>query len=127
VTAISTPLLDAAGLSVRFLRGAQGRTVVEGPRISIASDKAVSLRGPSGSGKTSLAPALTGWLPPDSASGSIRGRGRELPGARDRDRRAVRGAGIDLAHTRLERDGLCRRALHPHFRAPFILTGSCGG
>jgi ABC-type glutathione transport system ATPase component len=87
-------VLQVADLTV----GYPGRPrVVDGVSLSIGAGEVVGVSGPSGCGKTTLALSLMGLLPADSeVSGSIRFRGRELRGMRERDLEAIRGAGIAL-------------------------------
>ena len=87
-------LLQVTDLAVSYT----GRPpVVDGVSLSIDAGEIVGLSGPSGCGKTTLALALLGLLPADTAiSGSIRFRGRELRELRETELEAVRGAGIGL-------------------------------
>ncbi len=66
---------------------------LNGVDFRIADGERVGVLGESGCGKTSMALALLGLLP---ASGSVRFRGRELLGMKERGWRAVRGAQIAL-------------------------------
>ncbi|MFB3826843.1 MAG: ATP-binding cassette domain-containing protein [Bryobacteraceae bacterium] len=66
---------------------------LNGVEFRISEGERVGVLGESGCGKTSMAMALLGMLP---AAGSVRFRGRELLGMREREWRAVRGAQIAL-------------------------------
>jgi branched-chain amino acid transport system ATP-binding protein len=67
-----TPLLDVAGLSVRY----GGVVAVDGVDLSVEAGRVVGLIGPNGAGKTSLIDALSGYHAP--SSGTINFGGEDI-------------------------------------------------
>jgi thiamine transport system ATP-binding protein len=69
--------VDSAGLQVRGLTiGYQGRTLIDGLDLDVATGEIVALLGPSGSGKSSLLRCIAGVQSPES--GSIRWDGQDI-------------------------------------------------
>jgi peptide/nickel transport system ATP-binding protein len=86
-------------LTVRDLgvRTHDGRTLVTNVDLTLAAGEAVAIVGESGSGKSLTARAITGLLPGGlAASGSIRYRGHELIGMKERARAKLRGAELSM-------------------------------
>ena len=93
------PLLQVDDLRVEFVNGDSPRhTAVDGIRFEIGAGEVVGLMGMSGCGKTSIALALLGLLPNDSArvTGSALLRGRDLLAMKERELQKIRGAEISL-------------------------------
>ncbi|MGH9727702.1 MAG: ATP-binding cassette domain-containing protein [Candidatus Acidiferrales bacterium] len=77
---------------------ARAHTAVDRISFDIAAGEVVGLMGESGSGKSSIALALLGLLPAETAevSGSVLFRGEELTGMREGTLEEIRGAAISL-------------------------------
>jgi peptide/nickel transport system ATP-binding protein len=90
-------LLEVKHLSVSYRthHGAIHR-VLDDLSFSLPHDRVLGVLGESGAGKTTLALAIAGLLPPNARmeSGSIRFRGLELPIAKEKEMRKLRGAHI---------------------------------
>ncbi|MBM4016662.1 MAG: ABC transporter ATP-binding protein, partial [Planctomycetes bacterium] len=93
---MSAPLLEVAGLTVEFRRGAQATRVVDGVDLTIAPGESVGLVGESGCGKSATVAALVRLLPPGGsvAGGTVRWRGRDLATSSAEQLRALRGREI---------------------------------
>ncbi len=79
-----TALLEASGLHKTFGR----TTALAGADFTVAAGEIVAVMGPSGSGKSTLLQCLAGIVSPDA--GVVRFDGRELTGASDGERSALR-------------------------------------
>ncbi|WP_077037118.1 ABC transporter ATP-binding protein, partial [Pelomonas sp. KK5] len=87
-------MLEVSDLRIRIA----GVERVRGLSFSLAAGETLALIGESGSGKTLTALALMGLLPDGAqVSGSIRFKGRELLGLRERDWCALRGKSLAMA------------------------------
>src|SRR6185437_1974029 len=64
----TVPLLDVRDLSIAFVQGQGGRTVVDWVSFRLNDGRALALVGESGSGKTVTAQALVRLLPQPEAS-----------------------------------------------------------
>jgi microcin C transport system ATP-binding protein len=94
-----TTLLEVRDLSVSFDTAGGEVRAVRGASFAIARGETVALVGESGSGKSVTALSIVQLLPYPTArhpSGSIRFRGDELVGARERFLRTVRGNRIAM-------------------------------
>ena len=91
------PLLEVADLQVRFPTEDGSVHAVRGVDYTLRPGEVLGIVGESGSGKSVTSLAVMGLLP-DSAqvTGSVRYRGRELLGMRDRAMSRVRGKGISM-------------------------------
>lgn len=92
-------LLQVRNLTVHYhLEGEQEVAALRGVGFDISQGEIVGLLGESGCGKTTLARALLQLLPNRSriGQGSIRLKGRELLGLKEREMRTVRGAQVAL-------------------------------
>jgi oligopeptide/dipeptide ABC transporter ATP-binding protein len=92
-------LLQVRDLTVRYDQdGQQEITAVRGVSFDISPGEILGLLGESGCGKTTLARALLHLLPEHSRiiQGSVRLRGRELLGLKEREMRTIRGAEVSL-------------------------------
>ena len=106
-------LLKVRGLAVEFRLGQACYRVVDAIDLDVGPGEFVGLMGESGSGKSTIALALLGLLPGESArvSGSAMFRGRELLSSPEREWQKVRGAQISLVFQEPE------IALNPVMRA----------
>jgi branched-chain amino acid transport system ATP-binding protein len=89
---MTTPLLDAQGLVVRF----GGVTALDGLDLSVKAGETVGLIGPNGSGKTTFFNALTGFV--KLAAGRAQLAGTDLTGL---DPRHIAARGIARTFQRL--------------------------
>jgi len=91
-------LLETENLTVVFApNGGQRVTALDGICLKIEPGEVLGVLGESGSGKTTLGLSLLSLLPETgSVSGSIRYRGRELLGLKERQLQRIRGAGISI-------------------------------
>ena len=71
----ATPVLDVAGLTLRF----GGLTAVDGVTLSVNPGEIVAVIGPNGAGKTSLFNAITGLYAPTAGTVLIAGRSAVAP------------------------------------------------
>jgi len=94
---VDTPVLQVDGLEVDF-RTKEGLVhAVRGVDFSLASGEVLGIVGESGSGKSVTALATMGLLPRSAVvRGSIRFRGEELLGRKEKDLASVRGTGIAM-------------------------------
>ncbi|MDX6740802.1 ABC transporter ATP-binding protein [Actinocorallia sp. A-T 12471] len=93
----SAPLLDIRGLTVDFPSGRGGRVrIVRGLDLTVGRGERVALVGESGSGKSVTARALLRLDRHAVLGGEVRFGGRDLLALRERELRAVRGAGVAL-------------------------------
>jgi oligopeptide/dipeptide ABC transporter ATP-binding protein len=91
------PLLEVEDLRVTFRTEDGDAVAVDGLSFALAAGETVGVVGESGSGKSATAMAVLGLLPPTATvRGSIRYRGRELVGMRERELRALRGNRIAM-------------------------------
>jgi peptide/nickel transport system ATP-binding protein len=85
-------LLEVSGLEVESRAKGLVQTLVARVDLDIRSGETVGIVGESGSGKSLTARSIAGLLPPTlHASGSVRFRGKELIGLRERQLRQFRG------------------------------------
>ena len=105
-------LLQIEGLGVVFRpRRSQPVVALDGVSLEVGAGEVVGILGESGSGKTTLGLCLLGLLPESGqVSGSIRFRGRELRGMKERQLQRIRGTEISMI---FQEPGL---ALHPTLR-----------
>jgi peptide/nickel transport system ATP-binding protein len=94
----ATPVLTLDGLTVTYGRGVQTVRAVRGVDLTINAGELVGLVGESGCGKSSLAMAMLGLLPPESATVT----GRALIGDTD----LVTATDAELRHVRWQRVSL---------------------
>jgi peptide/nickel transport system ATP-binding protein len=108
VTAATTPLLDIAGLTVRYGR----RLAACAVDLALDPGEVLGLVGESGAGKSTIGRAVARVLPESAriTGGAIRFKGRELLGLSESAMREVRGAEIAI----VPQDPLS--ALNPTFR-----------
>jgi putative ABC transport system ATP-binding protein len=74
---VSTPLIDASGLTKTYRRGAEDVHALADASVRVSAGELVTLIGPSGSGKTTLLSVLAGWEHPDG--GTVSWLGEPLP------------------------------------------------
>lgn len=74
---MSTPLIDASGLTKTYRRGAEDVRALASASIHVSAGELVTLIGPSGSGKTTLLSVLAGWEHPEG--GDVSWLGAPLP------------------------------------------------
>jgi peptide/nickel transport system ATP-binding protein len=93
----SAPLLEVDDLHVRFPSGDGLVNAVRGVTYTLRSGEVLGIVGESGSGKSVTSLAIMGLLPSNAqVSGSIRYRGQELLGRKDRELSRVRGKGVSM-------------------------------
>ena len=91
------PLLEVTDLEVKFPTEDGVVHAVRGVSYALYPGQTLGIVGESGSGKSVTSLAVMGLLPKSArVSGSVRFRGRELLGIRDRPMSAVRGKGIAM-------------------------------
>ncbi|MFF6888793.1 dipeptide ABC transporter ATP-binding protein [Streptomyces sp. NPDC012421] len=92
------PLIEVAGLDVRFGTGEGAVHAVRGAALELSAGRCLALVGESGSGKSALARSLLGLAGPTATVRASRLRlfGRDAVGFGDREWRAVRGRRIGL-------------------------------
>ncbi|MDQ3890265.1 MAG: ABC transporter ATP-binding protein [Actinomycetota bacterium] len=96
-SATPAPLLDVEGLGIRHVTRRGHRLLVHDVSFTVGEGETIGIVGESGSGKSMSALAVLGLLPKDVvADGSVRFRGRELIGLRERAYERVRGRSISL-------------------------------
>ncbi|MFI7136628.1 ABC transporter ATP-binding protein [Streptomyces massasporeus] len=85
----TTPAARVTDLTVA---APDGRTLLQGARLTLRPGRLVALTGPSGSGKTTLLRALTGLLPPgtEHTSGRVEVLGSDVFALSERELRALR-------------------------------------
>jgi peptide/nickel transport system ATP-binding protein len=90
-----TPLLEVRDLTISF--GRQSSEVVRSISFTVAEGERLGLIGESGSGKSMTALAIMGLLPETAkVTGSIKFKGHELLGLRDRQMARLRGNKISM-------------------------------
>jgi len=90
-------LLTVRDLEVRFPTTEGTVHAVNGLSFDIHAGETLAIVGESGSGKSVTAQAIMGLLPSEAEiSGSVKLRGRELLGLRDRQMRSIRGREISM-------------------------------
>ncbi|WP_199551030.1 ABC transporter ATP-binding protein [Streptomyces sp. N35] len=98
--AVTTPVLDVRGLSVRFrMRGGRFIRAVTDAHFTLAAGERLALVGESGCGKSVLASALLGLLPEnaETAGSAVLGGGTDLLAADERTlARSIRGRKVGL-------------------------------
>ncbi|MPQ98546.1 ATP-binding cassette domain-containing protein [Modestobacter sp. I12A-02628] len=93
----SAPLLEVTDLDVRFPTEDGSVHAVRGVDYSLRSGEVLAIVGESGSGKSVTSLAVMGLLPGSArVTGSVRYRGQELLGQRDRAMSGVRGKGVSM-------------------------------
>jgi oligopeptide/dipeptide ABC transporter ATP-binding protein len=91
------PILEVSDLDVKFPTEDGIVHAVRGVSYSIRPGEVLGIVGESGSGKSVTSLAVMGLLPASArVSGSVRFKGRELLGLRDREMSKVRGKGISM-------------------------------
>jgi oligopeptide/dipeptide ABC transporter ATP-binding protein len=91
------PLLQVEDLQVRFATEDGKVHAVRGVDYSLRPGEVLGIVGESGSGKSVTSLAVMGLLPETAVvTGSVRFRGQELLGRRDRDMSRIRGKGISM-------------------------------
>jgi glutathione transport system ATP-binding protein len=91
------PLLEVSDLQVKFSTGDGVVNAVRGVDYTLRSGEVLGIVGESGSGKSVTSLAVMGLLPPSAViTGSVRYRGQELLGRKDKDMSRVRGKGISM-------------------------------
>ena len=90
-------MLKVDGITVRYPGAAKDAPAVEDASFFLQAGGSLGIAGESGCGKSTIAKAILGILPPESAlSGSIRYGGAEIANAPERRLRALRGAEISM-------------------------------
>ena len=87
------PLLEVSNLRVDFFSRGQVQPAVKDVSFSLEAGEILAVAGESGSGKSVTSQALTGLLPEPPrcrVSGSVKLRGREILGLRERELRKIR-------------------------------------
>jgi peptide/nickel transport system ATP-binding protein len=93
----SAPLLQVSDLNVRFPTDDGLVHAVRGVDYTLRSGEVLGIVGESGSGKSVTSLAVMGLLPGSARiTGSVRFRGQELIGQKDRSMSRVRGKGISM-------------------------------
>ncbi|GAB3360792.1 ABC transporter ATP-binding protein [Modestobacter lapidis] len=93
----SAPLLEVSDLNVRFPSEDGLVHAVRGVDYTLRSGEVLGIVGESGSGKSVTSLAVMGLLPASArVAGSIRYRGQELLGQKDRSMSRVRGKGVSM-------------------------------
>jgi peptide/nickel transport system ATP-binding protein len=93
----SAPLLEVADLHVRFPTQDGEVHAVRGVDNTLRSGEVLGIVGESGSGKSVTSLAVMGLLPENArVTGSVRYRGQELLGRRDKALSGVRGKGVSM-------------------------------
>jgi len=91
------PVLEVTDLEVRFPTEDGVVNAVRGVSYALYPGQTLGIVGESGSGKSVTSLAIMGLLPPSArVTGSVRFKGRELLGQRDRQLAAIRGKGIAM-------------------------------
>ena len=91
------PLLEVEDLQVRFTTEDGSVHAVRGVDYALRPGEVLGIVGESGSGKSVTSLAVMGLLPESAVvTGSVRYRGSELLGRRDREMSQVRGKGISM-------------------------------
>src|SRR3954468_20131960 len=89
---VSAPLLEVSDLNVRFPTEDGLVHAVRGVSYSLRAGEVLGIVGESGSGKSVTSLAVMGLLPSTAnVTGSVRYRGQELLGQKDRPMSTVRG------------------------------------
>jgi oligopeptide/dipeptide ABC transporter ATP-binding protein len=93
----TAPLLEVSDLQVKFGTGDGVVNAVRGVDYTLRAGEVLGIVGESGSGKSVTSLAVMGLLPASAdISGSVRYRGQELLGRKDRELSRVRGKGISM-------------------------------
>src|SRR5689334_5157663 len=91
------PLLEVSDLQVKFSTGDGVVNAVRGVDYTLRSGEVLGIVGESGSGKSVTSLAVMGLLPASATiTGSVRYRGQELLGRKDKEMSRVRGKGISM-------------------------------
>ena len=91
------PILEVTDLSVTFTTDAGAAAAVDGVSFALHAGETLAIVGESGSGKTATAMTVLGLLPETArVGGSVRFRGQELVGAKERTLRRIRGNRIAM-------------------------------
>ncbi|MEV0573403.1 ABC transporter ATP-binding protein [Streptomyces sp. NPDC050392] len=89
---VAGPVLDIAGLEVRYGRGRRRRRALHDITLGVSSGETVGLIGETGSGKSTLARAALGLVP--LSAGTIRIGGEDVSAYGHRQWRALRRRGV---------------------------------
>lgn len=89
---VAGPVLDIAGLEVRYGRGRRRRRALHDVTLGVSSGETVGLIGETGSGKSTLARAALGLVP--LSAGTIRIGGEDVSAYGHRQWRALRRRGV---------------------------------
>jgi peptide/nickel transport system ATP-binding protein len=93
----AAPLLQVSDLNVRFPTEDGSVHAVRGVDYTLRSGEVLGIVGESGSGKSVTSLAVMGLLPGNArVTGSVRYRGQELLGQKDRSMSRVRGKGVSM-------------------------------
>ena len=97
VSAPDTPLLEISGLTVSIGSGPNALTAVRGIDLTLRRGESLGIVGESGAGKSLSMLSVTSLLPKNARlGGSVKLKGTELVGLRNRELRKIRGAEVGM-------------------------------
>jgi oligopeptide/dipeptide ABC transporter ATP-binding protein len=97
VSARDTPLLEISGLNVSIGSGPNALTAVRGIDLTLRRGESLGIVGESGAGKSLSMLSVTSLLPKNARiGGSVKLKGTELVGLRNRELRKIRGAEVGM-------------------------------